>query len=150
MTDNQPGKAKFMKIVSDTNRASVRGPEAWFTGVVWIDEIVNGESPSRLKAIRVTFEPGARTAWHFHPVGQTLHVLSGVGRVQQEGHDPQEIRAGDTVYIEPGEMHWHGAAPGHTMVHLAMYERDDESGTDAVWREHVSDEEYEALPVLAF
>ena len=98
-----------------------------------------------MKAIRVTFLPGTRTAWHTHPVGQTLHVLSGIGRVQLKGEAPYEIRPGDTVIIEPGEMHWHGAAPGHTMVHLAMYER-DENGIDAVWHEHVTEEEYNAAP----
>ena len=137
-----------MKILSDTMRLSLKGPEEWFTGTVWIDEIVNGAAPSRLKAVRVTFQPGTRTAWHSHPLGQTLHVLSGVGRVQRKGQPVREIRPGDTVFIEPGELHWHGAAPGHTMVHLALYERDD-SGTDAVWREHVTDEEYTAAPAEA-
>lgn len=134
-----------MKVLSDAMRTSLRGPETWFTGTVWIDEIASGAAPSRMKAIRVSFEPGARTAWHSHPLGQTLHVLSGVGRVQKMGEAPREIRPGDTVFIDPGEMHWHGAAPGHTMVHIALYER-DENGVDAVWREHVTDEEYAVAP----
>ncbi len=134
-----------MRILSDTATPSLRGPETWFTGTAWIDEIVNGVAPSRMKAIRVSFEPGTRTAWHSHPLGQTLHVLSGVGRIQKMGEAPREIRPGDTVFIEPGEMHWHGAAPGHTMVHLALYER-DEKGVDAVWREHVTEKEYTAIP----
>lgn len=134
-----------MKILSDTMRPSLHGPEKWFTGAVWIDEIVTGIAPSRMKAIRVTFPPGTRTAWHTHPVGQTLHVLTGIGRVQRKGEPSHEIRPGDTVFIEPGEMHWHGAAPGHTMVHLALYER-DVNGIDADWREHVTEEEYTAAP----
>ncbi|HEX8712660.1 MAG TPA: cupin domain-containing protein [Terracidiphilus sp.] len=134
-----------MKIVSESMRPSLRGPETWFTGTTWIDEIVTGAAPSRMKAIRVTFPPGTRTAWHTHPIGQTLHVLSGLGRIQRKGEPPREICPGDTVVIEPGELHWHGAAPGHTMVHLALYER-DEAGIDADWREHVTDEEYAVAP----
>jgi quercetin dioxygenase-like cupin family protein len=130
-----------MKILSSEARASRKGPEAWFTGAVWIDEIVTGSAPSRLKANRVSFEPGARTAWHTHPVGQALHVVAGVGRVQLKGQPPREIRPGDTVWIEAGELHWHGAAPGHTMVHLAIQEA-DEHGVDVVWLQHVTDEEY--------
>lgn len=134
-----------MKILSESSKPSLRGPETWFTGTVWIDEIVSGAAPSRVKALLVSFQPGTRTAWHTHPIGQTLHVLSGVGRVQRKGERPHEIRPGDTVLIEPGELHWHGAAPGHTMMHLAIYER-DENGVDADWREHVTDEEYTAAP----
>ena len=130
-----------MKILTNEMRACRKGPEAWFTGAVWLDEIVTGSAPSRLKAIRVSFEPRARTAWHTHPVGQTLHVLSGLGRVQVKGQPPREIRPGDTVRIEAQEVHWHGAAAGHTMVHLAMQEA-DEHGIDVVWLEHVTDEEY--------
>lgn len=132
-----------MKILSESSKPSIRGPETWFTGTVWIDEIVSGVAPSRVKALLVSFQPGTRTAWHTHPVGQTLHVLSGVGRVQRKGESVHEIRPGDTVVIDPGEMHWHGAAPGHTMVHLAIYER-DENGIDADWHEHVTDAEYTA------
>jgi quercetin dioxygenase-like cupin family protein len=134
-----------MKILSASLKSSLRGPETWFTGTVWIDEIAAGVAPSRMKALLVSFQPGTRTAWHTHPVGQTLHVLSGVGRVQRKGEPVREIRPGDTVVIEPGEMHWHGAAPGHTMVHLAIYER-DENGIDADWHEHVTEEEYTAAP----
>ncbi len=126
-----------MKILKTEMRSCRKGPEAWFSGAVWLDEIVTGESPSSLKAYRVSFEPGARTAWHTHPLGQALHVLSGVGVVQTKGSPPQEMRAGDTVVIAPGEVHWHGASPTHTMVHLAMQEADAD-GTDVVWMEHVS------------
>ena len=130
-----------MKILPESERNCRRGPEGWFTGAVWIDEVVMGAPPSRLKANRVTFEPGARTAWHTHPVGQALHVVSGVGLVQLKGEPVQPIRPGDSVWIEAGELHWHGAAPGRTLVHLAMQEM-DEQGVDVVWLEHVTDQEY--------
>jgi quercetin dioxygenase-like cupin family protein len=130
-----------MKILRSKDRASRKGPADWFTGNVWIDEIVVGIAPSRLRAFRVSFEPGARTAWHTHPVGQTLHVLTGSGLVQFEGQHVQEIHPGDTVVIAPNERHWHGAAASNTMVHLAIQEADAQ-GVDVVWLEHVTDEEY--------
>jgi len=129
-----------MKILTSEMRGCRRGPEEWFTGTVWVDEIVIA-APARMKAFRVSFEPGARTAWHTHPLGQSLHVLAGVGLVQLQGQPAQAIRPGDTVWIEPGEVHWHGAAPGHTMVHLAMQVADTE-GVDVNWLAHVSDQEY--------
>ncbi|HEV2445167.1 MAG TPA: cupin domain-containing protein, partial [Candidatus Sulfopaludibacter sp.] len=129
------------KIVRSKERTSRKGPAEWFTGEVWIDEIVVGAPPLRLRAFRVSFSPGARTAWHSHPVGQTLHVLSGVGRVQLAGGPVEEIHPGDTVMIAPGERHWHGAAPNNTMVHLAMQETDAQ-GVDVQWMEHVTDQEY--------
>ena len=132
-----------MKILKTEMRGCRKGPEAWFTGTVWLDQIVAGEPPSRLKAVRVSFEPGARTAWHTHPVGQALHVLAGIGRVQLKGKAIQQIGTGDTVWIDAGEIHWHGAAPAHTMVHLAMQEADAD-GSDVVWLEHVTDSEYAA------
>jgi quercetin dioxygenase-like cupin family protein len=130
-----------MKIISNQARATRRGPEAWFTGTVWIDEIVVGPPPSKFKANRVSFEPGARTAWHTHPVGQALHVLAGLGRVQLHGQPSRQIGPGDTVWIEPGEVHWHGAEAGRTMVHLAIQET-GEHGIDVVWLQHVTDAEY--------
>lgn len=130
-----------MKILTNGMRSCRKGPEAWFTGTVWLDEIVIGTAPSRMKSFRVSFEPGARTAWHTHPVGQALHVVAGLGRVQLQGQPPREIRPGDTVWIEAGEVHWHGAAPGHTMVHIAIQET-DAHGVDVVWMDHVIDEEY--------
>ncbi|AXC15228.1 Transcriptional regulator [Acidisarcina polymorpha] len=130
-----------MRILLNQARSSRQGPGAYFTGRVWIDEIVIGTAPSKLKANRVSFEPGARTAWHTHPVGQALHVLTGLGRVQLQGSSPQRIGPGDTVWIEAGEVHWHGAEPGRTMVHLAIQEA-DEHGTDVIWMEQVTDEEY--------
>jgi quercetin dioxygenase-like cupin family protein len=130
-----------MKILPNQLRSCRKGPETWFTGTVWIDEIVTGVAPSRLRANRVSFEPGARTAWHTHPMGQALHVLSGLGCVQLKGEPVHEIRPGDTVWIEASEVHWHGAVPGYTMVHLAIQEV-DEHGVDVVWLEHVKEAEY--------
>ncbi|SRR6266702_2731225 len=132
-----------MKIVSSKDRASRKGPSEWFTGSVWIDEIIVGAEPSRLRAFRVSFEPAARTAWHTHPLGQTLHVLSGTGLVQLEGQSIEEIHSGDTVMIAPNERHWHGAAPRSTMVHLALQEA-DAKGIDVVWLNPVTNEEYSA------
>jgi quercetin dioxygenase-like cupin family protein len=117
------------------------GPADWFTGQVWMEELAAGESPSRLRAVSVHFTPGARTAWHAHPLGQVLHVTEGKGRVQRKDGAITEIRAGDTVHAEPGEMHWHGAAPDSFMTHLAI----QEAGPDGVtteWGDHVNDAEY--------
>ncbi|MGD0731947.1 MAG: cupin domain-containing protein [Terracidiphilus sp.] len=130
-----------MRIVSSKERPSRKGPADWFTGTVWIDEIAVGAGPSRLRAFRVSFEPGARTAWHTHPVGQVLHVLTGSGLVQLAAEPVREIHPGDTVSIAPGERHWHGAGLGNTMVHLALQETDAQ-GVDVVWLQHVTDEEY--------
>jgi len=130
-----------MKILTNAMRGCRKGQEAWFTGTVWIDEVVAGGAPSKFKANRVSFEPGARTAWHTHPMGQALHVLSGVGRVQLKGQPVQQIGPGDSVWIEASELHWHGADATHTMVHLAI-QQTDEHGVDVVWLEHVSDERY--------
>lgn len=116
----------------------------WFTGHVLQDPIIEAPEPARVAVARVAFEPGARTAWHTHPLGQTLHVLSGVGRVQRWGEPQREIRAGDTVWIEPGEKHWHGAAPDCAMVHIAIQEKLD--GRVAEWLEKVTDEVYAAAP----
>lgn len=122
-----------------------RGPSDWFTGAVYIDPVASASAPSRLAAASVHFTPGARTAWHTHPFGQTIHVTEGVGRCQRRDGPVEMIRAGDSVYFEPGEHHWHGAAPNRFMTHLAMQEVDD-SGSPVTWGEHVSDEEYEAAP----
>jgi quercetin dioxygenase-like cupin family protein len=119
-----------------------RGPADSFTGTVWQDPINEAPAPARIRAGRVSFEPGARTAWHTHPLGQTLHVISGVGRVQREGGPVREIRAGDTVWIPPGEKHWHGAGPTTGMVHVAMQESLD--GKHVTWLEHVTDAQFSA------
>ena len=132
-----------MKIVSSNERPSRKGPADWFTGNVWIDEIAIGSEPSRLRFFRVSFEPGARTAWHTHPVGQTLHVLTGSGLVQLMGQPVREIHPGDTVTIAPNARHWHGASESNTLVHLAIQEV-DAKGVDVVWLEPVTDREYRA------
>ncbi len=121
-------------------RDSQRGPAEWFTGEVWIDPITPGP---HVKLLRVHFTPGARTAWHTHPFGQTLHVTEGAGLVQARGGRIELIRAGDTVRFEADEEHWHGAGPSSFMTHLAMQEVADD-GTDAVWGDHVTDGEYSA------
>ncbi len=132
-----------MKIVSSSARTSRKAEAEYFTGTVWVDEIAVGAEPSRVRLYRVSFEPAARTAWHTHPLGQVLHVLTGLGLVQKDGEPIQEIHPGDTVMIEPGARHWHGAAPGNTMVHLAMQEVDTR-GASVVWLEQVTDEDYRA------
>jgi quercetin dioxygenase-like cupin family protein len=119
-----------------------RGPSEWFTGDVFIDPIASPTEPSRLGAASVHFTPGARTAWHTHPFGQTIYVTEGVGRCQRRGGGVETIRPGDRVFFEPGEDHWHGAAPDRFMTHIAMQEADD-SGSPVAWGEHVSDDEYE-------
>lgn len=121
-----------------------RGPAEYFTGAVLMDPIIAAPAPARINVLRVSFEPGARTAWHTHPLGQTLHVLTGIGRVQLMGEPVREIRPGDTVWIAPGEKHWHGAAPETAMTHLALQEALD--GETADWMEQVSEEDYAAAP----
>ena len=125
--------------------ATAKGPAEWFTGDVQIDTVASPTPPSRLQAAAVHFAPGARTAWHTHPVGQTIYVLEGIGRCQRRGGRVEVIGPGDRVFFEPGEDHWHGAAPDRLMTHLAMLEVDDE-GNSATWGEHVSDDEYTAAP----
>jgi quercetin dioxygenase-like cupin family protein len=137
-------KEGLMKIYTSDSRPSRVANPAYFSGSVWLDEVVTNAAPSRLKAVRVTFAPGGRTAWHTHPFGQTLYVTAGTGVVQLQGQAPQLIRVGDTVSILPNEVHWHGATATQTMTHLAMQEA-DEAGTDAVWLQLVSEEEY-AVP----
>jgi quercetin dioxygenase-like cupin family protein len=121
-----------------------RGSADWFTGTVWQDPIIEAPEPARIRSARVSFEPGARTAWHTHPLGQTLYVIAGAGRAQTWGGPVQDIRAGDTVWIPPGEKHWHGAAPTTGMVHVALQEALD--GKHVEWMEHVSDEQYKVAP----
>ncbi|HZV11765.1 MAG TPA: cupin domain-containing protein [Candidatus Kapabacteria bacterium] len=133
-----------MKIFKADDRTTMRGPKDWFTGTVWVDEIATPPAPARQRSARVSFEPGARTAWHTHPLGQVIHILSGIGRVQSAGEPVQTVRPGDTVMFSPGEKHWHGAAPQHAMVHLAMQEADDK-GETVTWLEHVTDAEYNAV-----
>jgi quercetin dioxygenase-like cupin family protein len=119
------------------------GPADWFTGSVFIDSVAAPADGTRLHASSVHFTPGARTAWHTHPNGQTIFVVEGIGRCQKRGGPVEELRPGDRVFFEPGEEHWHGAAPGRFMTHIAMVEVDDD-GHPATWLEHVTDAEYEA------
>ena len=133
-----------MEIMLAGQRATKRAPDNYFTGTVWQDPIIAAMEPARLVVFRVTFEPGARTAWHSHPLGQTLYVVSGIGRIQTAHGPVREIKPGDTVWIPPGEKHWHGASPGHLMCHIAMQEALD--GNTATWMEMVSDEDYAKAP----
>jgi quercetin dioxygenase-like cupin family protein len=121
------------------------GPSEWFTGAVFVDAVATPIGGSRLSASSVHFTPGARTAWHMHPNGQTIFVTEGIGLAQCRGEPIQLIRPGDRVFFEPGEEHWHGAAPSHFMTHIAMLEVDDE-GNAATWGDHVTDEEYRSAP----
>ena len=129
-----------MKITRSGSMPTRRGATESFTGTVWQDPIVDAPAPARIRANRVSFEPGARTAWHTHPLGQTLHVVSGVGRMQAWDGPVVEIRPGDSIWIAPGEKHWHGAAPSTGMVHIALQEHLD--GVHVTWLEPVSDEQY--------
>jgi quercetin dioxygenase-like cupin family protein len=130
---------KVTKSGVDTNR----GPSEWFTGDVYLDPVAAPEGQSRLSATSVHFTPGARTAWHTHPNGQTIFVLEGVGLAQRRGGRVEVIRPGDRVFFEPGEEHWHGATPRRFMTHIAMLDV-DERGNNATWGPHVSEEEYGA------
>jgi quercetin dioxygenase-like cupin family protein len=126
---------------------TIAAPEDWFTGSVYIDTVAAPTGESRLSASNVHFTPGARTAWHTHPNGQTIWVLEGVGLCQRRGGTIELIRPGDRVFFEPGEEHWHGATAGRFMAHLAMVQVDDE-GHPATWGDHVSDDEYGAAPAV--
>ena len=127
----------------DTNA----GSSDWFTGAVYIDSVAAPSEGSRISASSVHFTPGAHTAWHTHPNGQTIFVTEGVGLCQREGGEAEVIRPGDRVFFEPGENHWHGAAPTRFMTHLAMQQADDQ-GNVASWGEHVSEEQYGHAPSI--
>lgn len=129
-----------MKITRGGSTASKPGPREWFTGVVRIDALFAPEQGARAAGNHVTFEPGARTAWHTHPLGQILIVTFGLGRVQRAGGPVEEIRPGDVVWFEPGEKHWHGASATCAMSHIAVQEALD--GSMVEWLEHVTDDEY--------
>lgn len=131
-----------MDITRVGTRPSGKGPAEWFTGAVRIDPLFQAQEPARVAGTSVTFEPGARTAWHIHPLGQTLIVISGLGLAQREGGPIEEIRPGDVVWFPPGEKHWHGASPTVAMTHIAIQEAQDGKVVD--WMEHVSDEQYSA------
>jgi quercetin dioxygenase-like cupin family protein len=129
-----------MEIKRVGSKPSSKGPADWFTGTVRVDSPFQASAPARVGGTTVTFEPGARTAWHTHPLGQTLIVTAGVGRVQREGGEIEEVRPGDIVWIEPGEKHWHGAPPSIAMTHIAIAETPDCEVVQ--WMEKVSDEQY--------
>lgn len=129
-----------MDIMRAGSRPSGKGPTDWFTGTVRIDPLFNANDPERVQGASVTFEPGARTAWHTHPLGQTLVVTAGAGRAQRWGGLIEEIRPGDVVWFAPGEKHWHGAAPETAMTHMALQEVQDGKVVD--WMEQVSDRQY--------
>ncbi|MGE5836565.1 MAG: cupin domain-containing protein [Acidobacteriota bacterium] len=130
-----------MEIKRAGSQPSGKGPEEYFTGTVRFDPLIQAPDPARVNSTCVTFEPGARTAWHTHPFGQTLVVIAGFGRAQRWGGPLEEIRPGDVVWISPGEKHWHGASPATAMTHIAIQERLD--GKAVEWMEKVSDEQYQ-------
>jgi quercetin dioxygenase-like cupin family protein len=134
-----------MTVIRAEDRATKAAPADNFTGQVWQDPVIVGTAPSRMRATNVSFTPGARTAWHQHPVGQTLYVISGVGRLQLEGQAVQELRPGDTGVIPPNTRHWHGSAPDRLFTHLAMSEVDD-AGGGTEWFEKVTDADYQVAP----
>lgn len=129
-----------MEIRRGGSQPSRKAPADWFTGTVRMDPLIEAPSPARVAAVSVTFEPGARTAWHTHPLGQTLIVTAGLGLCQREGGPLEEIRPGDVVWFPPGEKHWHGASPTTAMTHIAIQEALDGKTVD--WMEKVSDESY--------
>jgi quercetin dioxygenase-like cupin family protein len=131
-----------MEIKRSGSQPSGRGPADWFTGAVRIDPLFEAAAPARVRGAGVTFEPGARTAWHTHPLGQTLIITAGAGRVQREDGTVEEVRPGDVVWFPPNEKHWHGATPTNAMSHIAIQEALE--GKVVEWMEHVSDEEYGA------
>jgi len=129
-----------MEIKRVGSQPSVKGPTDWFSGTVRIDPLFQAPEPARVQGASVTFEPGARTAWHTHPLGQTLIVTAGCGRAQRSGGPIEEIRPGHVVWIPPAEKHWHGASPTTAMTHIAIQEQLDGKAVD--WMEKVSDEQY--------
>jgi quercetin dioxygenase-like cupin family protein len=131
-----------MEIKRVGSRPSVEGPADWFTGKVRIDPLFQAAAPARVAGASVTFEPGARTAWHTHPLGQTLIILAGCGWAQREGGPTEEIRPGDVIWFPPGEKHWHGATATTAMTHIAIQEQLDGKVVD--WMEKVSEEQYKA------
>ena len=129
-----------MKIFSADSRSSKKANPEWFTGDVWQDVIIEAPEPARLRALKVTFAPGARTAWHTHPLGQTLHIVTGVGLIGIRNGDVKIIKPGDSIWIPPNEEHWHGATSENVMVHIAIQE--SLNGNTANWLEKVNDRDY--------
>ena len=129
-----------MQIIKSNSRPTRKASSEYFTGTVWQDPIIEAAEPARVRALKVAFEPGARTAWHTHPLGQTLYILSGTGLIGLRNKTPQLIKSGDTVWIPPGEEHWHGATATNSMTHIAIQEA--LNGSIAEWLEQVSDDQY--------
>ena len=129
-----------MQIIKSSSRPTGKASSEYFTGNVWQDPIIAADKPARVRALKVAFEPKARTAWHTHPLGQTLYILSGTGLIGLRNESPQLIKAGDTVWIPPEEEHWHGASPTNSMTHIAIQEA--LNGIVADWLEKVSDDQY--------
>ena len=140
-TKGKDARGFYMEIQRSGSQPSGKAPAEWFTGTVRIDPLFQAPAPARVAGASVTFEPGARAAWHTHPLGQTLIVTAGVGRVQRWGGTIEEIRPGDVVWIPPGEKHWHGAAPTTAMTHIAVHEFQD--GKAVEWMEKVTDDQYQ-------
>ncbi len=138
----EQGETKQWRSKRIGSQPSAKGPADWFTGTVRIDPLFQAPDPARAAGAHVTFEPGARTAWHTHPLGQTLIVTSGCGRAQRWGGPVEEIRPGDVIWFAPGEKHWHGAAPATAMTHIAIQEKLDGKVVD--WMEQVTEEQYRA------
>jgi quercetin dioxygenase-like cupin family protein len=131
----------LVKVTRNGSQSSAKGPADWFTGIVRIDQPFQAPEPARVGGAIVTFEPGARTAWHTHPLGQTLIVTAGLGWAQREGGPVEELPPGDVIWFEPGEKHWHGATPTTAMTHIAIAEKQDGRSVD--WLEKVSDDQYQ-------
>ena len=129
-----------MKVITAGSLPTKKAPAEWFTGTVWLNSIIEAPKPARVHALTVTFDPGSRTAWHTHPLGQTLHIVSGIGLVGVRNEPPQIIRTGDNVWIPPDEEHWHGATANSIMVHIAIQEA--LNGRVADWLEEVSQHDY--------
>jgi quercetin dioxygenase-like cupin family protein len=140
MMDRRAATEETMEIKRAGSQPSGQGPPEWFTGRVRVDPLFTAPDPARAAGASVTFEPGARTAWHTHPLGQTLVVIAGCGRAQREGGAVEEIRPGDVLWFAPGEKHWHGASPTTAMTHIAIHERLD--GRTVDWLEPVTDAQY--------
>lgn len=130
-----------MEIQRAGSKTYQKAPAEYFKGTVWVEPLIDLDQPASLKGLSVFFEPGARTAWHTHPLGQTLIITAGCGWVQREGGPVEEVRPGDVVWFSPGEKHWHGATPTTSMTHIAVQEKLDGVGVN--WLEHVSDEQYQ-------
>ena len=129
-----------MQIIKSNSRPTRKASSEYFTGTVWQDPIIEAAEPARVRALKVAFEPGARTAWHTHPLGQTLYIISGTGLIGLRNEAPQLVKAGDTVWIPPDEEHWHGASSTNSMTHIAIQEA--LNGSVAEWLEKVSDDQY--------